>query len=209
MQREDFWLRLTSEWEGPSHVIWLQGVTAEVCESTQLGLSEYFCASTTITLLLLVPLAGADSVDGYTCWYLCTLPSISNVQEILSGWTVYTQAHIWFHVCVSLCVYKAALDSHWGRRWRGQCVCLGTGSAFHIPLWYSVLWPQETRPVEKLSFCCVPALQTFVPSRHLLTSPFPLAPLSPSSVWIHVSLLSVRIHNAWHFPNDGIYHSDA
>lgn len=53
--------------------------------------------------------------------------------------------------CACLCVYKAVLDSHWGWWWRGRCVCFGSDSAFHIPLWYSVLWPQETRPTEKRS----------------------------------------------------------
>lgn len=43
------------------------------------------------------------------------------------------------------------LDSYWGRRWRGRCVCFGSDSAFHIPVWYSELWPQETRPAETCS----------------------------------------------------------
>ena len=78
----------------------------------------------------------------------------------LSVWLhcISAHAHIWLYVCVSLCVHKATLDGHWGRRWPSRCVCLGSSSAFHIPLWYSVLWPQETRPAKKLSLSLCKAL---------------------------------------------------
>lgn len=42
----------------------------------------------------------------------------------LSVWLhcIYAHAHIWLYVCVSLCVHKATLDGHWGRRWPSRCV---------------------------------------------------------------------------------------
>lgn len=91
---------------------------------------------------------------------------------------IYSHAHIWLHVCVSLCVYKAALDGHWGRRWPDRCVCLGSDSAFHIPLWYSVLWPQETRPAKKLSLAAFLSFSLLPPPHFSLSvSLFPSLPL--------------------------------
>lgn len=91
--------------------------------------------------------AGADDAKSFckcqclcvcVCWAFCV--------------TVYVYAHNvydWKFEC--LCV----LNNPWqplGRWWwSGRCVCLGSNSAFHIPLWYSVLWPQETHSAEKRS----------------------------------------------------------
>lgn len=80
--------------------------------------------------------------------------------------TVYNLMHIYVCMFLCLCVYKAALDGHWGRRWPDWCVCLGRVSAFHIPLWYSVLWPQETRPAKKLSLSLCSIYLSFLPPLH-------------------------------------------
>lgn len=94
------------------------------------------------------------------------------------GSKIKSFAQICLQVCASLCVYKAALDGYWGRRWPDQCVCLGSGSAFHIPLWYSVLWPQETRPAKKRSLSLSCSLSLL--SCHLLTFLFLSLPSSRS-----------------------------
>lgn len=107
-------------------------------------------------------------------------------QSATVGSKIWSCAQICLHVCVSLCVYKAALDGYWGRRWPDRCVCLGSGSAFHIPLWYSVLWPQETHPAKKCarsrslppSDCSL----SFLPPPHISVS------LSPF-LWIIYSTL--------------------
>lgn len=98
---------------------------------------------------------------------------------------MYSRAHIWLHVFESFCVYNAGLDGHWGRQWLDRCVCLGSGSAFHIPLWYSVLWPQETRPAKKLSlstaspsFCLSCYLPTFLCFSHSISSSLSFTPPS-------------------------------
>lgn len=111
-------------------------------------------------------------------------------QSATVGSKIWSCAQICLHVCVSLCVYKAALDGYWGRRWPDRCVCLGSGSAFHIPLWYSVLWPQETHPAKKCarsrslppSDCSL----SFLPPPHISVS------LSPF-LWIIYSTLFFSI----------------
>lgn len=77
------------------------------------------------------------------------------------------------YMSACLCLYKVALDGRWGRRWSDRCVCLGSRSAFHIPLWYSALWPQETRPAKKLCVSLSPARSLSLsptPASHLLSS---------------------------------------
>lgn len=117
--------------------------------------------------------------------------SILNMSPTFCATAPYIFSCTYMTAC--LCLYKAALDDHWGRRWSDRCVCLGSDSAFHIPLWYSALWPQETRPAKTLSLSLSAAFLSALsctatsqlPSLHYWLHPLFISKLGKSSVISH------------------------